>query len=83
MDLHLPGSILVTMKQPFASHPPGASYRVIVDHYETAVSLQEQIVTRSRQCGSPTKKDDEFLEQLVAALERARQTLARAGERNH
>jgi hypothetical protein len=58
-----------------------ASYQLIVDHYETAVSLQERIVTRSRKIGRSTKKDDEFLEDLTAALMRARQTLARAVER--
>lgn len=66
------------MAQPFQSAPVRASFQMIVDHYETAVSLQERIVTRVRQRNLSTKGDDEFLEHLNAALERVRQSLARA-----
>ncbi|ESZ68200.1 hypothetical protein X727_23405 [Mesorhizobium sp. L103C119B0] len=70
------------MAQLFESDPVNASYQLIVDHYETAVSLQERIVTRVRQRGLSTKSDDEFLEHLNAVLARARQRLARADQCN-
>ncbi|ESW62706.1 hypothetical protein X769_33390 [Mesorhizobium sp. LSJC268A00] len=70
------------MAQLFESAPVSASFQMIVDHYETAVSLQERIVTRARQVGLSTKSDDEFLEYLNAVLARARQSLARADQRS-
>ncbi|ESY17011.1 hypothetical protein X749_30915 [Mesorhizobium sp. LNJC391B00] len=70
------------MAQLLESAPVNASYQLIVDHYETAVSLQERIVTRVRQRGLSTKSDDEFLEHLNAVLARARQRLAQADQRN-
>ncbi|MER9314584.1 hypothetical protein NKI31_03565 [Mesorhizobium sp. M0659] len=73
---------IATMAQLFESAPVNASYQLIVDHYETAVSLQERIVTRVRQRNLSTKGDDEFLEHLNAVLARVRQRLAQADQRN-
>lgn len=63
-------------------HQGPAFYQLIVGRYETAVSLQDRIVARDREFGISTKGADELLEQLIAALAHARQTLVMAGEHN-